>query len=92
MSYTPQNNKAKKKKKKSRKKNKKNIETSIIYCLRCTIKVLRYFIYENKISKFHIQNFCGVCYMDSVSFSTRAQVKNRCEKNNNKKMKKTKMT
>ena len=43
-----------KKKKKKSKKNKINIGTSIIYSLRCTIKVLRYFIYENKISKFNI--------------------------------------
>ena len=54
VSYTPQNYQWKKKKKKSEKKNKKNIGTSIIYCLKCTIKVLRYFIYENKNLKFHI--------------------------------------
>ena len=91
VSYTPQNNKAKKKKKKSRKKNKKNIGTSIIYSLRITIKVLRYFIYENKISKFHIWNFCGLCYMDSLSISTRAKVKNTTQKKRKKNLKKTKI-
>ena len=91
VSYTPQNYQWKKKKKKSRKKNKINIGTSIIYCLRCTIKVLRYFIYENKIWKFHIWNFCGGCYKDSMSIFTTAPVKNRCEKKRKKILKKTKI-
>ena len=81
----------KKKKKKKLKKNKINISVLHKIYLRCTVKVCRYFIYQNKISKFHIWKFCGVWYMDSVSFSTRAKVKNTTKKKRNKKMKKTKI-